>query len=113
MRISDWSSDVCSSDLAYASRHDRETLLHLDGVMLALRLFPGHQPWNTRHFLPGIGHGLQAAILRMRATGLKGHHETLPRSVLHRVGHFKTALVNALEDQIGRAAGRERGGQYV
>src|SRR3546814_10775753 len=34
----------------------------------------------------------------MRATGLKGHHETLPRSVLHRVGHFKTALVNALED---------------
>src|SRR3546814_14305649 len=82
---------------AYASRHDRETLLHLDGVMLALRLFPGHQPWNTRHFLPGIGHGLQAAILRMRATGLNGHHETLPRSVL----------------PIGRASCRERVCEYV
>src|SRR3546814_1485953 len=32
MRISDWSSDVCSSDLTLARRHDAELGCLLDGV---------------------------------------------------------------------------------
>ncbi len=34
-----------------------------------------------------------AAILRMRAAGLKRHHERLSGGVHDRIGHFKTSLV--------------------
>ncbi|CFO06364.1 Uncharacterised protein [Bordetella pertussis] len=77
-----------------AARHHGEALFHLDGVVLALRLFPERHPGDARHFLPGIGHGLDAAVLRMRAAGLEG----LAGGVLHGVGHLEAAAVQALED---------------
>src|SRR3546814_7118139 len=38
MRISDWSSDVCSSDLAVHARHRADTLPNLVAQPLALRI---------------------------------------------------------------------------
>src|SRR3546814_1938421 len=83
MRISDWSSDVCSSDLA----GDDELL-----ALGALRLDPGRSP--------------PRAVGRV---ALLGHHafEAQP------AGMAQHQLAVLLEVQIGRASCRERVCQYV
>ena len=81
-----------------ATGHHFELLFHLDRIMFALGFDPLNQTRNTSHFLPGVGHGFQRTFLSVRATCLKGHHEALTGGVLHGVGNFKTALVQAVQD---------------
>src|SRR3546814_19396142 len=52
MRISDWSSDVCSSDLRLLSLRRRElaSLQHAQGYRILARIFPG-MGRDQSHFL--------------------------------------------------------------
>src|SRR3546814_16947305 len=93
MRISDWSSDVCSSDLLPAgrrtagggrvARHRAAARRDVQGRPLAQG-----NPGGVR-FPPAVGDGQPAVALR----GMGG--------------------ARAAGDQIGRASGRESGCQYV
>ena len=47
---------------------------------------------------PGVGHGLQPAVLRVRRAGLEGHHPALAGGHHHRVRQFEALLVEAVED---------------
>ncbi|MCY1222459.1 hypothetical protein D9M72_345530 [compost metagenome] len=83
---------------AHAARHHAVALFHAQRFVLALRLFPRGLLRNAAQFVPGIGHGFQAAVLRVRAAGLEGHHEGLAGGVHHRVGNLEAAAVQALQD---------------
>src|SRR3546814_15015301 len=69
MRISDWSSDVCSSDLAQFRR----------GVLRRQR------PTKLKAPLPGVEHGLRSHVLRGRGKGRK-LRETGRGGFLHPLG---------------------------
>src|SRR3546814_18286292 len=113
MRISDWSSDVCSSDLSkFAARiHDAEPLGEERGVII-----------NTASVAAYEGQIGQPAYAASKA-GVVGM--TLPiarefarygiRVMTIAPGLFLTPLLESLppEAQIGRASCRERVGQYV
>src|SRR3546814_1486106 len=93
MRISDWSSDVCSSDLLQLFRRGGRPGQQADGVAI----LPGH-------------HG----ILQQRRTGGEGCHAHT--ADMHPgPGRQLEVLGNAaIEDhEIGRASCRERVCQYV
>src|SRR3546814_3864993 len=64
MRISDWSSDVCSSDLADDGEHDAGGDAE-EPVQLEDRVAEGHGAWSVR-FLPrgagGCGRSRSAAV---------------------------------------------------
>src|SRR3546814_4257027 len=98
MRISDWSSDVCSSDL----RIDVERLeLHGGELLHALageRQHPVELVLVERLLLGGA--------LNLDEAAVGGEHE---------IGvHLGAAVLDIVEvEQIGRASGRERGCQYV
>src|SRR3546814_3827101 len=70
MRISDWSSDVCSSDLL-TDHTDPEEMArgHAAGVFTAAKLYPAHATTGSAHGVTDI-----AAILpvldRMQAIGM-------------------------------------------
>src|SRR3546814_12996935 len=116
MRISDWSSDVCSSDLlgavSGAAADDREQpLLALNTAMMmngfVLRLAEGtvvHEPIEVVH-LGGAGD-----------QPLAYHPRNLivlaPRSQVTLIEH-PTHLGPIGEEEIGRASCRERVCQYV
>src|SRR3546814_20352361 len=57
MRISDWSSDVCSSDLALAQGHPAERRLHAEGI---------------------CGGGSKGGLRHGRGAGLQGHGDRPP-----------------------------------
>src|SRR3546814_6097204 len=90
MRISDWSSDVCSSDLGAAAQEIR--ILHQwaegDARDRTARIFA--QEAETR------SHGLKFRVYPNSSLDIK------PRDQL-----------DALQSEIGRASCRERGCQYV
>src|SRR3546814_16112095 len=118
MRISDWSSDVCSSDLHHAdvrdlivaSRTADETaskpdplmlreLLALEGLRAEQALMIGDTEYDVA----------MAAAIDMPAIGvICGVHA--PQR-LKQAG--ACSLLERVADQIGRAAGRERVCQYV
>src|SRR3546814_11974208 len=91
MRISDWSSDVCSSDLGPCAVGLESTVLDLSGARAAI-LRPGSI--TTQDLTPLIGEVGEAA--ESGGGGLKG-----PGMLL---SHYA---------QIGRASCRERGCKYV
>src|SRR3546814_18231566 len=86
MRISDWSSDVCSSDLL-DSRDVLRSIEHL-----------GPKPWTAREGIFYF-HGDEEALPALEA-GLRG------------LG-FAVRLTRSAPGQIGRASCRERVCQYV
>src|SRR3546814_1332849 len=90
MRISDWSSDVCSSDLFVAAK----LLVHLAEENL-------------------VDRGLGRQRGTPRSSERRGHYPRAKRngsdSILGRVGLFRAGK----RAQIGRASGRERVWQYV
>src|SRR3546814_4285051 len=94
MRISDWSSDVCSSDLLDLSTGDLTRLLALASQLKADRRLGEQAP--TAHGLGGahIAMLFEKPSLRTRAT-------------------FEIAIRELGGHQIGRAACGERGCQYV
>src|SRR3546814_5186810 len=100
MRISDWSSDVCSSDLKHDGR--RQLLDFLDdhrghaGIVYCLSR---RKVEATAEYL--AGHGIQALP----------YHAGLDAAV--RAGNQRRFLREDGIVKIGRASCRERGWQYV
>src|SRR3546814_13435684 len=111
MRISDWSSDVCSSDLRVQHAHDFGTLLvHGQGVEivdLAVFRWP-HRMRQRAGILGELARAQQPHILdpldRTRV-GIGGE--------LLIAEHGEPFLERELKPAIGRASCRERVGQYV
>src|SRR3546814_11271994 len=103
MRISDWSSDVCSSDLAYLSR---------------LNAFPGVLDGENERLKAAGGQGLIApaflidkAVTAMEATIADAKAGgSMVESLVRRTGEAKIA---GDWDEIGRASCRERVCQCV
>src|SRR3546814_9237398 len=85
MRISDWSSDVCSSDLVAGTISDPRAILRAER--------------------PGLGIGL--VNLEARLTGAPNGYR------LAATGGTDYGPLSADVVQIGRTSGRERVGQYV
>ncbi len=83
---------------ADAAADDLEVLLHDQGRVLALGLFPHGLGGHEALFAPGVGHGLEAAILGVGRASLKGHHPALAGGHHHRVGQLEALLVEAVED---------------
>src|SRR3546814_11265841 len=97
MRISDWSSDVCSSDLALAI--DRECGNDDDHLGQGIVIRDGH------------------VNLRLH-TRWRHFRQALSGSPRQRHGRLAARTVDSpevapVDSQLGRAACRERGGKYV
>src|SRR3546814_12280781 len=92
MRISDWSSDVCSSDL------------------LSKRLTHGYRTTLCESFVQFLDGGQVVEIV-------DHHPRTLPQPLFRAVGHpvqlFEPGAIAEVEPEIGRASCRERVCQYV
>src|SRR3546814_16541050 len=107
MRISDWSSDVCSSDLANVAGRAFARTTHFFMAMVAARLVvsyanPPQMVLKTVAFLFTIAAVFQCAIwAREIILGLVERRHTADES---------QSLANAME--IGTASSRVRGGQY-
>src|SRR3546814_15918777 len=99
MRISDWSSDVCSSDLTMTATHDPLSLL---GDLVAKAKKVGADAADAVHFSAiGLSHAQRL-----------GTPERLEREESHDVGlrvllGKRQAIVSST-DQHGRASCRER-----
>src|SRR3546814_14505262 len=107
MRISDWSSDVCSSDLLVDLRLDRAGV----GDLLQTARFDDRAGIAT-----GVEHFVEHVLGDAAGDGVVGDQIDEPAERLRRNGRFGDALaglVEATEQQIGGASCRERGGQYV
>src|SRR3546814_13695766 len=110
MRISDWSSDVCSSDLAASGVLLRLVAVTPVELLLQLRLAVDHRDHagTAEHDRGVLATGLDQDH---RVAGLRqspGHGTTCrARTDNHIVGFTGVGL------QIGRASWRERGCQYV
>src|SRR3546814_14394327 len=94
MRISDWSSDVCSSDLAPAALGFR-LAIEVAGVLHRPRLDVGDA---------GVALVAQRGRLKL---------DPDVRRLLHDDALLPQRLLEGVEDEIGRASGRERVCQYV
>src|SRR3546814_5919170 len=104
MRISDWSSDVCSSDLAGQSYWRRITDVNSASVGIEI-VNPGHE-LGYRPFPEA-----QMAALLPLLSEIVGRHGVTPANV---VGHSDIAPARKVDPgEIGRASCRERVCQYV
>src|SRR3546814_11120347 len=113
MRISDWSSDVCSSDLGYRQLFDE-----LEGMLCAATGF------DAVSLQPNAGsQGEYAGLMTIhkyhesrgeqhRTVCLipSSAHGTNPASAV--MAGFEVVVVDC-DAKIGRASCREKGGQYV
>src|SRR3546814_12798191 len=102
MRISDWSSDVCSSDLeldgaAVAARIIVERA-HRDGEVLTGRTLAGRDDEQ-----PGAGH----------AVGCQRHDQALPRGFARPAVDPQPRAGQAVDGEIGRESCRGRVGPSV
>src|SRR3546814_12664071 len=104
MRISDWSSDVCSSDLPVLPLHGpRSTGLrsgdhYLDGDMTDLVYAESQALWDLRRTL---------AWLRANESGARVGVYGIS------LGGYNAALLSGYDKEIVRASCRERVCQYV
>src|SRR3546814_12540603 len=97
MRISDWSSDVCSSDLIVAERHNG-IVVATQGDLRAVRLIGGHrQPHG------GIDHRARGCLEPQALLGIGvelaemgGSNAELGRPVL-----VRGAVVAQMQDRLG------------
>src|SRR3546814_17299321 len=109
MRISDWSSDVCSSDLQGDGAAGRR--LQADVVQRRLGAAVGERYRLKAHGAAGNAERTGARriddlrlLVEQREDALRGSQAVLQHGV---------QLAEALQRQIGRASCRERVGQYV
>src|SRR3546814_15793190 len=123
MRISDWSSDVCSSDLVVSNLQMREAIdeaaikvregASLSRSLAASKLFP---PITVHLIASGESSGRLDEMLDRSAETQEREVEMLVQTT---VSIFEPALIVGMGGivllivQIGRAACRENGWQYV
>src|SRR3546814_12415490 len=109
MRISDWSSDVCSSDLAVATSSDRSghqltmnlpVILIIAGAILAFVLLA---------ILVGGPSASKAKTRRLAM--VKDRHAASTEAVV--AAQMRKTIQSGRAGEIGRASWRERGCQYV
>src|SRR3546814_15467813 len=117
MRISDWSSDVCSSDLP----DDRNEI----GNALILGIMGGAMCWAaTMRVVSGLWTSIDLATARLAAAARNDLTSPVPKDVRRDLpnlagamenlfGQFRSNLKNAQTLEIGRASCRERVCQYV
>src|SRR3546814_8676436 len=97
MRISDWSSDVCSSDLKVSSEIVRQQDAFLAYGVEHLR------PLNLKTVADAIGMH-ESTVSRVTSN----KYIATPRGIFEMKFFFTSAI-----QEIGRASCRERGWQYV
>src|SRR3546814_11860196 len=108
MRISDWSSDVCSSDLAApvldeGQRRRLNRRQRTAGIGRLRGEAGGERRGDFRAALPRALAG-EARALGLNETGV---------DILLRAAPALAPIAGAARHQIGRASGRERGGPSV
>src|SRR3546814_20719358 len=109
MRISDWSSDVCSSDLTITERDEAHGLI-------AQRAFGGTNKWRTCYVSDGTGHAMLFTMSDQAiANGIPVHERAEAIAFIHDGGRCHGAIVRHMVtgEQIGRASCRERVCEYV
>src|SRR3546814_14802382 len=99
MRISDWSSDVCSSDLAARAARDRATAQARAPVASAQKAAND----LTRY----------QALQKLDPAAVAGQQLDQARAQARTTAAEAAAANQAIEGEIGRASCRERGCQYV
>src|SRR3546814_21012962 len=115
MRISDWSSDVCSSDLATPLEHVpgyyREELAHLAATERVVHLIDIVLRRTSLAFVGGMTPETLREITDAVADALGWDAERRDPEVARTVEVLRTAP--RVELEIGRPACRDRGCQYV
>src|SRR3546814_16071128 len=103
MRISDWSSDVCSSDLdiwrEWLQLHYPERAAH---VMSLIRQMRGGKDYDAQFGRRMRGEGPFADLIAARFANAH-----------RRLGFGRMPALDTTQFKIGRASCRERGCQYV
>src|SRR3546814_14712372 len=107
MRISDWSSDVCSSDLFLDAHHQ------LCARVLLFRREDGKIEYRRNRYraMPDIA----AQVMAGTPDTTRGHGISITLSAMDatRFAFASQASVDGKPEEIGRASCRERVGQYV
>src|SRR3546814_313079 len=116
MRISDWSSNLCSSDLAQANRDGNIGIIVFDISLVDNSILSVVQDVK---FIPSIGfisiidsqkgdyRNLSIAYMLARDIAINSINVELDQNIL------KAIINRIIKDQIGRASCRERVCQYV
>src|SRR3546814_18716717 len=109
MRISDWSSDVCSSDLSSVSLHSFLGIAARMAVGMGLTSpFDSLLPRKTMG-----GFGISNAVLPICCqNGQKGLRWVGSADAQRRFGHSRVVDSATKTGEVGRAAWRERAVQY-
>src|SRR3546814_1512153 len=100
MRISDWSSDVCSSDLDYSEEDFRRTLTEETTIVFLL----------CKAARPHMVERKNISIVNIASASAHQPNMAVP-GIAHTAA--KGAVWSMTRQQIGRAACRERVCQYV
>src|SRR3546814_14446237 len=120
MRISDWSSDVCSSDPLSSVWAGPARNAHLDGPPLLVAQTAGSTPFRLNTHVGDVGHMMvvgptgagKSVLLALLALQFRRYPDS--QIYIFDKGFSARAAVLAMGGaQIGRASCRERGCQYV
>src|SRR3546814_14817340 len=99
MRISDWSSDECSSDLNELDRGEHDVQGHGDLGRVLL-----DEVGHVAERIAQVTHELVPLLGEHRGEYIPGFHDQVEGALAERL----EALHQALNEQIGRASCRER-----
>src|SRR3546814_14679686 len=109
MRISDWSSDVCSSDLNFGQANYSAAKLGIVGLSKSIALDMARFGVRSNCMSPFAWSRMIGTI----PTKTPEEQERVERIKQMTPAHIAPMVVALLSDKHGRAAWRERGGQYV
>src|SRR3546814_15778490 len=112
MRISDWSSDVCSSDLVDVSTLDAEELAALRRDKIGF-VFQGFNLLPRMTALDNVAMPLGYARVPVAERHERAREALAAVGLSERAGHLPSELSGGQQQQIGRAPCRERVCQYV
>src|SRR3546814_6417191 len=107
MRISDWSSDVCSSDLRYVGKPESEWLqlfkrkasgAMMDMIRTDLALLGiSHDLYSSEAELQASG-AIEEAVAQLRADGLRSEEHTYELQSLMRISYAVFCLKKKTQD---------------
>src|SRR3546814_4014376 len=116
MRISDWSSDVCSSDLGREWREARPAAGPGDrGLMHSHAVAPRSPVDKSRPLAYSLGPAARPELVKqIRGGGNSKHAERAMTAIIDiQAREILDSRGNQTVEEIGRASGRERVCQYV